>query len=214
MFVWLVAFTDRYWNCIRSTGFQRNWFRILFGVGLLYLAKLAQLAYDFNEKEEQMRNRNSKSQFKDNHLDTYHKEQRHVAVRFGPLSVLQFQLGRIESMVHERGARGEQVLGVVWHAVPFGQIQALQGVVQHVHVALHIYIKQVLQSLIHSGHVPGIGIQLDQALSPECVVRTIRPWRIEKLNQDLLGWQSNLNRKLLLKFRSLTSIASKIARSL
>lgn len=44
MFVWLVAFTERYWYCTRSTGFQRNWLRMLFGVGLLYLAKLAQLA--------------------------------------------------------------------------------------------------------------------------------------------------------------------------
>ena len=77
-------------------------------------------------------------------MTSYHEEQRHVAVRLAPLRVLESQFGRVESMVHERGARGEQVLGVVRYAVPLGQVQTLQGVVQNVHVALHVHIQQIL----------------------------------------------------------------------
>ena len=122
-------------------------------------------------------------------------------------------------MVHERRTRGEQVLGVVRHSVPSGQIQALQRVVQNVHVALHVHVQQILQRLIHAGHVPGIGVELDQTLTPERVVRAIGPWRVEELcglricHSDIRE-RDLRSEKISSNSRSPTSIASKIALSL
>lgn len=79
-------------------------------------------------------------------------------------------------MVHERSTGGEQIFGVMRHSVPLRKIQTLQCIVQHIHVALYVHVQQILQRLIHTSHIPGVRVELDQALSPERVVRAIGPW--------------------------------------